>query len=333
MPHSSGGGSHSGGSHSSSSYSGGSSGRSTPAVYRSYHSGTRRYVYYQNNRPYYYYSTEKVEEPSKATLPLLIVLFIVAILISIPLWTLIVDTPQKLEMDYDTNIVIADNLDIMTEAEESELSMKLKEFQDVTGITPAVLTVSNDEWKPYYEGLENYAYDYYVNAFSDEKHWLIVYSTDSGTKFEDWYWEGMQGDSTDYIITSSVVDRFNDVMQKELTSRTKYSVKDSISDSFSEVLPTIMDKSIDWEFVILMVVVDGFVLIFFISQIISTKTAKKRSNSYACKTSKEQPIEDTCSYCGGVYVHGIHISCPHCGAPIVALKRKDEQAGLNPDLY
>jgi len=34
-----------------------------------------------------------------------------------------------------------------------------------------------------------------------------------------------------------------------------------------------------------------------------------------------------------VYVHGIHISCPHCGAPIVALKRKDEQAGLNPDLY
>lgn len=111
--------------------------------------------------------------------------FIAAILISIPFWTLVVDTPQKLEIDYDTNILIADILDVMTETEEAELSAKVKEFQDVTGVTPAVLTVANDEWKPYYESLENYAYDYYVNAFSDEKHWLIVYSTDSGTKFED----------------------------------------------------------------------------------------------------------------------------------------------------
>ena len=30
--------------------------------------------------------------------------------------------------------------------------------------------------------------------------------------------------------------------------------------------------------------------------------------------------EDTCEYCGGVYLHGLHVSCPHCGAPIKVMK-------------
>ena len=51
-------------------------------------------------------------------------------------------------------------------------------FRDKTGVTPAIITVDNREWKGYYNDLENYAYDRYVNMFPDEKHWLIVYSSD-----------------------------------------------------------------------------------------------------------------------------------------------------------
>ena len=31
---------------------------------------------------------------------------------------------------------------------------------------------------------------------------------------------------------------------------------------------------------------------------------------------KGKVLEDTCEYCGGVYVHGIHLRCPHCGAAV-----------------
>jgi len=320
MPHSSGGGSHSSGSHSSSSsYSGG---RSTPSVYNSYHSGTNRYVYYQNNRPYYYYSTEKVKKPAVWKLPAVVIALAAFLLLCIPLFSWTVITPNKLEMDYDTDIVIADHIDIMTEAEEADLTAKLREFQETTGITPAVLTVNNEEWTSHYDSLENYAYDYYVNAFSDEKHWLIVYSTDNGTEFEDWHWEGMQGNSTDPVITSAVSDHFNEVMQKELTARTRYTVKDAIYDSFSAILPGIMDAQIDWELIVLLSIISIAVTALCVFKIFQITKAKKQSDSYECETTREQPQEDTCAYCGGVYVHGLHLSCPHCGAPIVALKKR-----------
>ena len=318
MPHSSGGGSHSSGSHSSSSYSGG---KSTPSVYKTYHSGTKRYVYYQNNRPRYYYSKEKVKMPTAWKLPVAITVLVVLVLFCILSFSWSVITPSKLEMDYDTEIVIDDNIDIMTEAEESDLTAKLKEFQDITGITPAILTVKNKKWESHYDSLENYAYDYYVNAFSDECHWLIVYSTDGGTEFEDWHWEGMQGDLTDNIITSEVSDHFNDVMQKEVTARTRYTVKDAIYDSFSAILPGIMNKSIDWENVVMTIIFAIIMIGLCISYIFDIIKAKKQSHSYVCKTAEEDPLEDTCEYCGGVYVHGIHISCPHCGAPIVPLQK------------
>lgn len=318
MPHSSGGGSHSGGSHSSSSTSGG---RTTPPVYRSYHSGTRRYVYYQNSRPYYYYSTEKVKKPAGWKLPVAITILVVLVLVCILSFYWSVITPDKLEMDYDTQIIIADNIDVMTGEEESDLTSKLREFQEITGITPAILTVNNKEWKPYYDSLEKFAYDYYVNAFSDECHWLIVYSTDGGSEFEDWYWEGMQGDYTDNIISSEVSDHFNEVMQKEVTARARYTVKDAIYDSFSSILPGIMDKRIDWENFIITIIFGIIMIGVCISYIFDIINAKKRSDSYVCKTAEEDPLEDTCEYCGGVYVHGIHISCPHCGAPIKPLSQ------------
>ncbi|MBO6112276.1 MAG: TPM domain-containing protein [Lachnospiraceae bacterium] len=319
MPHSSGGGSHSSGSHSSSSHGGG---RSTPSVYNTYHSGTRRYVYYQNSRPHYYYSTEKVKEPAGWKLPVAITVLVILVLFCILSFYWSVITPYKLDMDYDTEIIITDNIDVMTAEEEADLTEKLKEFQEITGITPAVLTVNNEEWKPHYDSLGNYAYDYYVNNFSDECHWLIVYSTDGGTGFEDWHWEGMQGDNTDNIITSEVSDQFNAVMQKEVTARTRYTVKDAIYDSFSAIEPGIMEKSIDWENVVYTIIFAVIMIGVCISYIFDITRAKKRSNSYVCKTAEEDPLEDTCEYCGGVYVHGIHISCPHCGAPIVALKKK-----------
>ncbi len=46
---------------------------------------------------------------------------------------------------------------------------------------------------------------------ADENHWLIVYSQKGqiGDADFDWSFEGMQGDNTDDILTSSVTSDFN----------------------------------------------------------------------------------------------------------------------------
>ena len=36
---------------------------------------------------------------------------------------------------------------------------------------------------------------------------------------------------------------------------------------------------------------------------------------------KEKIEEDNCEYCGGLFIRGKHLSCPHCGA---AIKAKNE---------
>ena len=62
-----------------------------------------------------------------------------------------------------------------------------------------------------YKDLEKYAYDLYVNTYDDEYHWVIIYSEpkNADPNFNDWYFEGMQGDFTDPILSTSVTRKFN----------------------------------------------------------------------------------------------------------------------------
>ena len=80
--------------------------------------------------------------------------------------------------------------------------------------------LKDSDWEGKYMSLEKYAYSLYVNKFSDEQHFLIVYSKpdDADTSdFVDWSWEGMQGDDTDNILTEVAMDIFNDDLEKYLT--------------------------------------------------------------------------------------------------------------------
>ena len=139
MPHSSGGGSHGGGSHGGShhsSHSHGGSGRSSRHVRSTYFPDARRYVYYDHHRPVYVYA----------------------------------DHPHKLPQNYDYKIVVEDKANVL--GNTAELRNSLVAFYNRTGISPAVITVENSDWQGYYSDFENYAYDLYVNHFTDESHWL-----------------------------------------------------------------------------------------------------------------------------------------------------------------
>jgi len=133
---------------------------------------------------------------------------------------------------------IADKANVINN--KSELEESLKTFEKKTGICPYVITVNNEDWLGGFEDFssslyentfgsdedrflvvyEDFSFSLYENTFgSDEDHFLVVYSEPkSGTQsqFNDWYWEAIQGDNTDPIITENKFDKFKTELQAYL---------------------------------------------------------------------------------------------------------------------
>ena len=313
MPHSSGGGGHGGGGHGG---HGGSSGRTSARPF----AGASRYFYYDRGMPVEVYSNYDLTKDRRKSQIVTIAVFasLIPFIIIISLAAGF-HNPRKLKTnDYDTSIVIRDEADVLSGAEEIRLRHSLLDFYEETGITPAVFTVNNEDWEDDYSNLEKYAYDLYVDAFEDEKHWLIVYSEpeDPDPDFNDWYWEGMQGDYTDGILNTRYTNRFNKLLQKELLKRNKYTVGEAITDAFDDLTPVIMTKYFDW---LTPVLLDAIFLPIFgvaiLSSVLDMKKNQKMLN--AVKVPVNEVVEqEKCIYCGGVYIKGHHQACPHCGAQV-----------------
>lgn len=325
MPHSSGGGSHGGGFHSGSGFHGSSGshssgGRSGPTTSSHYFPGAYRYVYYHHSRPVYFYGTGAVKKGNWKSVCLTNAVFVLIwLLFGMSIFTDSFSAPSKLPMDYeDTRILIGDDASVLSEEEADEIFHVFLEFQEETGITPAFRTINNEDWEKNYSSLENYAYDLYVNTFEDESHWLLVYSQPENPEdgFTDWHWEGMQGDDTDDILTQNVADTQGQAFQKYLTKE-PYSVGVAVEKSFQEILPGLMkSKGVDAGDAILFVVFVILPCLFLGYRALTAFLTRGRENAIRCNTAQDKPLEDKCEYCGGIYVHGLHESCPHCGAPI-----------------
>ena len=330
MPHSSGGGSHSGGSHHSSGGSHHSSGSrssySRRRVSHTYFPGSRRFVYYVNGQANYVYSDSDLSRPPSKARFLLLLFYIPFIFAVIAMISESYQVPEKLKVDYDPTIVIEDNIGAV--ADETGLRQAMKDFYNETGIAPALITNSNLAWKNNYTSLENYAYDMYVKRFYDEKHWLIVFTTEKGADgFNDWYWEGMQGNDTDDIITGSIAKNFTNDLQKRLLRNDNDAGK-AITEAFEALTPTIMNPRFNGEtlmiaiFILVFVCIHAFFMVFFRPG--ANKYKGAREVPMDDFSSVQQPVNNNtvthkqalCSYCGGNYTVGSCNSCPHCGAPI-----------------
>ena len=333
MPHSSGGGSHSGGSHSggggghSSSHSSGGGGgggglpsnrRTSSVPFR----GCRTFLYYRNNQPVFVYSNYDIRK--RDPMPLvsgLIVFFL--FLLPVLLGCLAgmyfsFEKPKRLKrFSKCPELVIEDNLGIFED--ETRLEKSMESFFDTTGIVPAVVTVSNDEWQKDYDSLERYAYDLYLDKFKDEYHWLIVYSEaikDNG--FNDWYWEGMQGDNTDPILTKKRADEFTLSLHDRLLLRDKYSVDTAIAMTLDEYEPKMMEPILNTGLFIICL----FAFLLFLGVTIYSFAVAYRVPKVSETDKNALPVnltaiyQEPCAYCGGVYVLGMHTVCPHCGAAL-----------------
>ena len=289
MPHSSGGGSHSGGSHSGSGFSSSSSssgGSSAKHIKHTSFPGARRYVYYENYRPVYVYADYDIRKGTASGKFFSILGSAVSLLFGIMLLAMCYDKPQKMDTSPSYSCEIVDCAGVIDDADMVQSAI--------------------DDF-----------YDLYVNHFADESHWLIVYSTPDGYSssdgFEDWYWEGMQGNDTDDVLTESVTNSFNDELQKNLTARTRYTVSSAISTSFDDLTPTVMKSKVNWTMLFTSIAILAFVCLHACLMIGINPKARKYAKAKPCSDAAQ---EKACEYCGYTYVVDTCTECPHCGAPI-----------------
>ena len=216
MPHSSGGGSSGGGFH------GGSSGSSNH-ISTHYFPGARRYRrYYSDGRPdEYVYANSK---PGKTGLSSLIIIALMGLIfIGAAGFAAFSERAKFIVPKYSDDPAIYDDVGVFEKKED--LLDLMKKYNQTTGICPVIYTTFDEEWNKDYASLEKYAYDKYVSNFSDEQHWVFVYSIPAtAAKFEpgglvtssEFKWEAIQGDETDLIITESAFDTIGRAIQKDL---------------------------------------------------------------------------------------------------------------------
>ena len=285
-----------------------------------YYSGANRYVYYRNGAPQYYYSespftlqTSKSERIKKI-FSNIISAIMGAIVVLYGFFAL----PHKVKTDYNTEIIINDAAQLLSETEEAEMNDAFLAFLNKTGVTPAFFTIRDASLQRKSSDLSNYAYRLYTNTFDDEKHWLVVYCI--GDNKGEWVWEGMIGDDCGSMITTDLENEFTKLLQKNFAGDSK-----NISASVINAFETIGRKSgrIDPKKILTYAfafIFGGVFLFTAVKKIFTTAKTKPeddpRINSVQCAEAQKEPETAKCQYCDGEFVVGLHTTCPHCGAPI-----------------
>ena len=135
---------------------------------------------------------------------------------TVPSLSIFSSRAKKLTENYDRpRDYVIDNIDVIED--EEALTEALVEYNDITGICPVVYTCYIDEYAGQYSDCESFAYDKYLEMFSDERHYLIVYSIPQSQaqayasgelEVPDFIWEIMVGDDTDRLYTAKVQNDF-----------------------------------------------------------------------------------------------------------------------------
>ena len=162
-----------------------------------------------------------------------------------------------------------------------------------------------------YESFEDYAYEQYVNTFKDEKHWLIVYFSRTGTLKENWGFEGMQGNDTDSILYEKVTNLFNETLYKSLKDE-ETTVSNAFIKAFDTITPDIMTPTfyMDTSGIIVCSLLGGFIVLFTVVQIINSNHRKNIAKAVQVDGTLELK---TCAHCGNSYYANSVTKCPKCG--------------------
>ena len=320
MPHSSGGGSHGGGGFHSS-YSGGGSGSSAssygePPIRRSREpfAHCHTYVYYRNYMPYYLYTDRPLKGGfcTKKTVRISVIIAVIVLCLGgFVTRSAYNRAPSKLDTESESAVI--DNAGILNNT--SEIETELQKFKEDTGIAVGFETVNNENWKVYYDDLESYAYEQYLLTFDgDESCWLIIYSEplNPDPSFNDWSWEGMQGDDTDNLLNYASTSVFGENFQNSLLKGK--SIEDALCESLTLTEEKMMSPRTDEDiqFLGFFILSIGFVILVGIA--LPTYIII-RSRGYADNELNEISEKDlmvTCPYCKRQFFNTGFKKCPFC---------------------
>ena len=240
-----GGGSFGGGFHSS----GGSGHSQNPGpriTNRPFH-GARRYTYINSRGMMcFFYSNQT---PRRTSLTSTILLYGGLIIFFIVLAAFLISSavPKKMSKIYisPTSSYYEDNAGIVTNA--NELNSEFNSFYELTGVQPYLYTIKAENFPKQYGAitkytLEDFAYDLYIDQFSDEGHWLIVF-----VKYENspyFGWVDMAGDYTQNIINDTFFNKFQKDMQRYLNTASQ----DGASITYCDAIITSFKNSEDYAF-------------------------------------------------------------------------------------
>ena len=329
MPHSSGGGFHGGGFHGGGGFSGhhyGRGARSSPIISRFHYPGAHAWLYYTTRGvPHIVYSSQNITKTPQSAGPITYVILGIFAIMPIAFIALTANQhPQRVVENYSTTVVLDDGAGVFSPSEQFQLLSVFEEFRKASGVTPSIVTVNNGEWnrdfweilsdKPY--SLEDEAYTQYVDHFSDESHWLIVYSCDKGTTKGNWAFEGMQGDNTDGILFENVTNAFNEKLYNCLSG--EMTVGESFIEAYNYIIPNLMKDSfyIDGGLIAFTIVWE----IFVVSMAAITIKSQINSKDYAKAQKIENPdsiVMKQCKHCGASYYKGTVDRCPKCGRSVL----------------
>lgn len=245
MAHRSGGGSHGGGRHGGSHRSGRGGGSSVLRYSNHSFSNSRRFRYYdRHGRENYIYCSGVPKKVSIFQLIINLIFFIPFIGGGLLIFVYFLSNilpPKPLEPVYEpADVHIIDEAGVIDN--QDSLEDALLEFEQLTGIEPYVVTMNHSDWVQYYGSLSDYAYSMYLNTFSDEQHFLVVYSQPENAgevDFVDWSWEAIQGDETDKILTENHFDQFSRDLHDDLL-RNSVSVGEAFENAFQNSLSYMM---------------------------------------------------------------------------------------------
>lgn len=224
-----GGGNFNGGFHSS----GGNGGNNRLPYSNKAFPGATRYHYINSHGTmcFFYYAGTPTRVGRSGIVSIAIILAIALIIASIiPAFII----PRKISSHYchPTDSYYIDNAGIVSNAEA--LNTSFSAFYEKTGIQPVLYTLKADDFPSRYGtvtqySLEDFAYDLYLDLFSDEGHWLIVFVEFDKDPYFGWI--DMHGDNTETVINDGFFEGFQNDMQTYLNS-SSYTYEQAIVKAF-----------------------------------------------------------------------------------------------------
>ena len=122
-----------------------------------------------------YLGKATLAKAKKAFVRSMVITAVLAIVLTVFLMIAFPLSAEKLAASENAKPLICDNADII--ANEEKLLETLNEYHTLTGITPVIYTVYEEEWKTGdTSNFSEYAMEKYSDTASDETYFVIVYS-------------------------------------------------------------------------------------------------------------------------------------------------------------